>query len=269
MDTFNAGCTKQATQWKTQRSWVLLFIGSCFFLPALLLLFISTFPGLIDWQRMSHWPSVPATLTSASLDIKRTENGNQFQAIARYRYHVGSQTYTNDRVAIVDSADSMGNFQKNLSRKLRRALNGGSMVPAYYNPSEPQDSVLNRDFRPEIILMESVIAVVVALLGGALILLGWRGEKINAAADLEREPWKGNAAWQGGPIFFSRKNWFCRYAYFYGILEFHSLVNGVDCWTVAYRRERPVRSSPGGICSNRTLLDLQVYTVRDAMAAVW
>jgi len=194
-------------QWETRRSKLLLFMGACFFLPGVAMLLMSLLPSLIDLQRTASWPSTPGTLLSASLHTQRSNDGNSnvHLAQARYQYTVNGRQYTNDRVAIEDGHDNIGSFQRDLGGKLRRDHSSNRTVPVYYDPSQPQQSLLNRDFRLELFVTKLIFATVFTLVGGALLVWGWKGNRVNTAADLENEPWSANAEWQGQPIYSGAK----------------------------------------------------------------
>ena len=107
------------------------------------ILIFSVIPSLYEWHDMKSWPQVEAQLQSAGVN----DDGDTYQAIARYSYRYQAQNYTSERVAIMGGSDNIGDFQSDLARQLELAHRMGQPVPAWVNPENPSDAVLNRDLR--------------------------------------------------------------------------------------------------------------------------
>ena len=107
------------------------------------ILIFSVIPSLYEWHDMNSWPQVDAHLQSAGVN----DDGDTYQAIARYSYRYQAQNYTSERVAIIGGSDNIGHFQQGLARHLELAHRMGQPVPAWVNPNDPGDAVLNRDLR--------------------------------------------------------------------------------------------------------------------------
>lgn len=125
--------------------WMMLLLGLPFAGVGLGTLLVSIVPNLLDWQQMKSWPQVSAQLEHAELVIDTSGTSTTFSASARYHYQYRGKPYTGERVAIMESSDNIGDFQRNLGYELEDAWRKQQPVPAWVNPVNPAEALLNRD----------------------------------------------------------------------------------------------------------------------------
>ena len=172
-------------------------------------LFLSVIPSLYEWQQMKSWPQVQAQLLDARLDT--SSDGDTFKVIAHYRYRYQMVDYTSERVAIMGGSDNIGRFQQHLAAKLTSALRDQRPVPAWVNPENPGDAVLNRDMRWNLLGFKLIFALVFGGVGIGLLVFGLRA-KTGATdhPDSSAKPWLGQQEWASHQITCKTKNniWF-------------------------------------------------------------
>ena len=111
---------------------------------------LEVLPSLRDWHQMKTWSEVSAHLQDVKLISYRssnTDDSETYEASARYTYHYNGQKYTGWRVAIITGGDNLGDFQWRMAARLKSALRNQQPVPAWVNPEQPNEAVLNRDMR--------------------------------------------------------------------------------------------------------------------------
>ncbi|WP_231602709.1 DUF3592 domain-containing protein [Neorhodopirellula pilleata] len=121
--------------------------------------------GILYWNvitcyRMSGWDEVPARLTSVNLSSRKNQKGsNSYRAEATYDYQYRGQAYSGDRVGIHTwGHDGFRGWQRNTATRLRKYQKQRQPCPCFVNPSNPAQSVLDREMRPSIMLLVTVFA---------------------------------------------------------------------------------------------------------------
>ena len=97
------------------------------------------------WQ-MRGWEPVPATVISGGY---RTSSGDSdtFEAYADYQYSWNGHRYSGDRVSISSGADNIGDYQRDMGRRLIRAQQTGEPITVYVNPEQPGESIVDPSLR--------------------------------------------------------------------------------------------------------------------------
>ena len=185
---------------RTERSYLLMLFGLPFFLVGIGFLFWSIIPTLYDSWRMQSWLSVNGHLTYADLIVSHSDDSTTYRVDARYRYDVLGRQFTNDRVGINSGGDNIGDFQQQLGRQLENSLRRGQTVPVYFDPSNPQDSVLNRELRWGLLGFKAIFVLVFGGVGAGLIFWGYRGKQSISTPDADTRPWLTRPEWRGGVI---------------------------------------------------------------------
>ena len=183
--------------------WVLALFALPFAAVGIGTLLLGVIPTLYDWGRMQGWQPVMATLESASLHISRGSKSSSYGVAARFRYEVGGQIYVADRVAIGSGSDNVGDFQEKLGRRLERSQRAGVAVPAWVNPSNPREAVLDRSLRPGLLMFKMVFVVLFGGLGAGMLYGAWRGWRNALAAQTPEalaQPWTARREWVGNSI---------------------------------------------------------------------
>ncbi|QDT71235.1 DUF3592 domain-containing protein [Lacipirellula limnantheis] len=164
------------------------------------------------YRQAQSWREAPATLLKAETKEFDGDDCTTFRATASYRYEFDGRMYVSDRVALRQSSDNVGDFQRTLGKKLQQALQRKEVVSAFVNPADPAEALLNRDFRPEMMLFDGMFALVFGAVG-----LGLTAGGFVAAYRLRREvkrsrqfpgkPWMWKEHWAQGKIRSSNHVW--------------------------------------------------------------
>ena len=99
----------------------------------------TSLPTYQSWQAAKQWQSVLGELISVE--------GHSNDTTATYVYYVDSHRYRNDRVYISRFKDNIGSYHKDMYRKLAQIRNAREPVTIWYNPQNPQKSVIDREMR--------------------------------------------------------------------------------------------------------------------------
>ena len=132
---------------KRKQNWFMLLFALPFAGVGIGVLVFGVIPNLYEWQQMKSWPQVEARVLDAGLHTSRGDDSDTYRAYARYTYRYQMQDYTSERVAIMGGSDNIGDFQSDLARQLELAHRMEQPVPAWVNPNDPGDAVLNRELR--------------------------------------------------------------------------------------------------------------------------
>ncbi len=153
-------------------------------------------PNLYEWQQMKHWPQVEARLLDAGLHTSRGDDNDTYKAYARYSYRYQMLDYTGERVAIMGGSDNIGRFQQDLARQLELAHRMGQPVPAWVNPNDPNDAVLNRDMRWSMLGFKMIFVLVFGGVGIGLMIFTLKA-KVGATdhPDSSSKPWLAQQEW--------------------------------------------------------------------------
>ncbi|MEN0037417.1 MAG: DUF3592 domain-containing protein [Cellvibrio sp.] len=186
---------------KLKGRWFGILFGLPFAGVALAMLVLSIIPSLVEWQQMKSWPRVEAKLIETKLIRNQGDDSYTYQATASYRYRYQAQEYIGNRVAINSGADNIGDFHYELVRKLEAALERGRSVPAWVNPDNPADAVLNRDLRWSLLGFKLIFAAVFGLVGFGLIVWMFvaRNPETNHP-DSSEKPWLGRTEWASARV---------------------------------------------------------------------
>ena len=121
--------------------------------------------NLFTWLNMRHWEEVPAQITSAELDHVHGDDGTTYRALATYKYEYKGQSFTGNRVGIHNwGSDNLGRWQRDTAQRLKQLRQRGDVHLCFVNPQNPEESVLDRNLRPPIMLMETLIAGLLGLI---------------------------------------------------------------------------------------------------------
>jgi hypothetical protein len=145
-------------------------------------------PDVELWLRARHFVAVPATLLEVDLDTHHRRNrGTTERVRTRYRYVFGERAYEGTRVAISEAPDNIGDFQRELHQRLRRAQQSGESVEAWVDPTAPGDALLHRDLRWGLLALKVLFASAFAGIGGLFVRAAF-GSAQEPALELDAEP---------------------------------------------------------------------------------
>lgn len=151
---------------------------------------------------MATWPEVPATIQAVE---SHSSGKSSRETKATYSYVIAGRNYTGHRVSLHSGSDNIGSFQTHVYDELQQHQSSGEPFRCYVNPQNPDDAILYRQPRWEMISFYGGFMLVFGGVGFGLLisaLIGWRREKQSKAAQAVRpqEPWLWNPTWTGGVI---------------------------------------------------------------------
>lgn len=196
---------------KLKTNWLLLLFALPFAGVGVGLLLFSVIPNLYQWQQMKTWPQVQAQLQEAGLSVNRGDDSDSYEAYARYSYRYQMLDYTSERVAIMGGSDNIGDFQQQLGAQLSYAFQNQQPVPAWVNPDDPTDAVLNRELRWSMLGFKLLFVLVFG--GVGIGLMAWALLAHTGATDHPEstsKPWLGQREWASSEITCNGKSglWF-------------------------------------------------------------
>jgi hypothetical protein len=184
---------------KRIRSWFLAIFGLPFFAVGAYFLY-TTAASFNDATQMASWLQTQGSLISAELSHHRSDDTTTYKANASYRYQVDGIEYSGDRVAIQGGSDNIGDFQKQLGRQLVKLHRNQQPVTVYYDPSDPNRAVLNRDLRWGMIGFNAIFIIVFGGAGLGLIIFGLRGKLVIDTPEAKEKPWLARPEWADNRI---------------------------------------------------------------------
>lgn len=145
----------------------------------LVMLFLLPFLGVALWmgfmafqsvnrvEAARSWNEAKAEITSCVLHRHRgSKGGYSYRVDAQYTYTVDSKKYNSSKVSFYFGSDNIGRFHQNTFHKLDTARLSKKSFPCWVNPANPEEVVLIRDLRPEMIGFQLIF---VFAFGGAAI----------------------------------------------------------------------------------------------------
>lgn len=153
---------------------------------------------------MLKWEEVPVRILSASLQVQRGDS-TTYRVSAHYAYRFAGREYTGKRVGLHGGSDNLGDWQNEVYRELRIYRDSGQDFPGYVNPDAPQESILYRQARWEMLGLYAVFALVFGGVGYGMIALGVAGRKRQRRVEeLETrypmQPWRHREDWAEGEV---------------------------------------------------------------------
>ena len=191
--------------------------------------------GLWAYREAQSWAATPATLLRAGLKEVDGDDCTTFRATARYRYEFGGKAYVSDRVALRKSSDNIGNFQRERGKELQKKFRNKEAVTAYVNPANPAEAILFRDLRPEMMVFDSMFALMFGgagfgLIAGSLIAARKLRREAKRSQQFPNEPWRWKSQWRQEIIYSNNHVWLALLAaaFWNGIVWTMSILIALD-----------------------------------------
>jgi len=123
-----------------------------------------------DSMAMSNWAERPATVLQAG--------GSSNKATVEFLYDYQGTAYQSTKLRRRNgSSDNIGPFHKNWRKRLLRLQKNGDSIPCYVNPDKPDEAVLYRGIRWEMVAFKSVFLSVFGGFGFLMPLFALRQSK--------------------------------------------------------------------------------------------
>lgn len=182
-----------------------LVFGGIFAAVGLGFLVLQIIPSLLESQKMRNWVATEARVISAKLHENRSEDSTTYRVEGRYRYEWQGRQYTGNRIGIHGGSDNIGSYHSKQYAKLQTALSAGKPIVVYVNPEAPNEAIVDRNVRMEMLMFGSLFVVCFGGIGVAIIWWGWRYKAPIKNVETAAKPWLAKHEWQGGPIYSSAK----------------------------------------------------------------
>jgi len=150
------------------------------------------------------WERSEAHIVALSYDHISTSHGSAYRTRGRYEYQWKGQSYSSSQLFFTTSSDNLG-FYKKKYREWLRAKNQSAALPVWVNPDNPQQAVLYRGVRLDLLGAKFLIVGLSGILGTAILaasLLFYRERKRYAALSQQypNQPWMWRDDWQTQPL---------------------------------------------------------------------
>ena len=187
----------------------------------------------IDAWQMRSWQPVSATVISAGYRTNSGDDSDTYEAYAGYQYSWHGQRYSGDRVSLSSGGDNIGDYQRDMGRRLSNAQLNGEPITVYVNPEQPGESIIDRSIRWGLTGFKSIFLLVFGGVGFGLLYAVIRAPKEKDTSDPQYsgKPWLLNDDWQTGTLRSNSK------ASMWGAWAFAALWNLISAPTpfIAYR----------------------------------
>lgn len=165
------------------------------------ILLFSVIPHIYEWQQMKFWHQVEARLQHVQLVRKRGDKSYTYRTEARYSYIYEGREYQNDRAALMEAADNIGDFQQQLAARLEAAWRAGRPVTAWVNPKNPAEAVLNREMRWSMLGFKLVFILLFGIIGFGMLIWGLVSKPGQTNhPESAQKPWLGRRDWADNRI---------------------------------------------------------------------
>ena len=191
--------------------------------------------NMIIWASMQTWEEVPAIIQSAELEVHHGDDSTTYNVKASYRYEWDGHSYRGDRVAINTSNDNIGNFYERVHQELEQYEGTDQPFRCYVNPKNPEESVLYRNLRVELLGFMMIFALAFGGAGFGLLAAGVYGVKVSRENDALKqqypeEPWRWKKEWNAGVIHSHGKAKMIGllvFAFFWNVISFPIVIIGL------------------------------------------
>ncbi len=134
--------------------WFFIMLWSFFLVLGIIYFSLIVLPRLYLGYQVQSWKTTTATLINVKLHTQKT--GKLLHPIYKthatvvYSYLVHENKYIGNRVSLFSYHDNANGFQDELAYNLKNKFQNKQSVIVYYNQSNPNESMLNRDIQSAI-----------------------------------------------------------------------------------------------------------------------
>ena len=172
---------------------------------------------LMRADAMRTWRETPARVVTCELCESRSSKGGlSYRAKATYQYEISGVRHTCDRVSLYSGSDNIGDFQHRTYAEVKRCLDRKEPLPCWVNPRNPDDAILIRKLRPEMLIFMQIFVLTFGGVGLGLVLTGFttllqpaapsdasvgqgqirmRGASVHRVAGILALVWNGYVGW--------------------------------------------------------------------------
>lgn len=184
-----------------------MLFGLPFILAGVAVGFFFYLPMIGGWWEAREWVEAPCWIETAELKKSYSgKGGPTYEVLARYRYDFDRRAYRGEKVGIFGGSDNMGSFQQEAFQQLESARRSGGQFRCFVNPSRPDQALLFRDLRWQLLLLISIFPTTFPLAGCLVSIGGWRQSRRAAKIAQHRvqhpeAPWLWRPEWVGERVY--------------------------------------------------------------------
>ncbi len=198
-----------------------------------------------DAVRMRDWETAQATILEA--EYKELPDASGPQVFAKYRYRYNGVEYEGTRVDVANNPEHFGDLQKQMADQLQQHVNDKTPGTAYVNPSDPAESVLDREFYPSVFAFRLGFFLILVIVGGLLVagsahVRRRQSEQVRVQEAHPNQPWMWRADWAAGVIRSSRYRYASVAAWIFAV--YLLVILPVSLWII-HQRGNDILSVPG------------------------
>lgn len=119
---------------------------------------------LLKHSAAQAWPQTACKIVSSTVKVSRDSDGTTYRPEIKYQYTVAGKPYESERVSFLKFT---GSSNRRSADETVRRYRAGAMTNCFYNPDQPDESTLEREFTHWIWLM--LFPAVFVLVGGGML----------------------------------------------------------------------------------------------------
>ncbi|GIW97163.1 MAG: hypothetical protein KatS3mg111_0496 [Pirellulaceae bacterium] len=120
---------------------LLIAFGSLFFLAGTVAFWFTFIVPLRQTLAARSWAAAPCTVVAVEIETHRSDDGTTYSPKITYEYTVAGETYRSDRRRFLEVSSS-----RSWAQEVLKEFPVGSETVCYYDPEQPSEAVLQRDF---------------------------------------------------------------------------------------------------------------------------
>ena len=180
---------KYKSDLKFVKSLTINFIALASILGALFC-YLHLYLPLSNVQKSAAWESVPATVVSSEIGVKKRDSSSfnkhdlsvYYSIKITYQYEYNDKTYIGDRYDFFRSKDQYSTFGKTQMQEIIKRYPQGKKIFCWINPQNPEDTVISRDINYTTVLLEAFLFIGIPCLVISLVIRKYK--KIITKGDL-------------------------------------------------------------------------------------
>lgn len=184
IDEIDNNIEKYKSDLKFVKSLTISFIALASILGALFC-YLHLYLPLSNVQKSAAWESVPATVVSSEIGVKKRDSSSfnkhdlsvYYSIKITYQYEYNGKTYFGDRYDFFRSKDQYSTFGKTQMQEITKQYPRGKKFFCWINPQNPGEAVISRDIHYISLLLSALVTICVPGLAIFLVLGKYKNAK--------------------------------------------------------------------------------------------
>lgn len=159
---------------------------------------------------MRFWEKTDARILHVKQIVMQDSDAASYGIDGKYEYTFNGKIYYGSRISLHGDGDNISDYQKEKCRFLADRLKKNMPVDCYVNPRKPEEAILFRELRPQLVILKS--GVVLAFTGGGLLMMFSsfslkKRRKIRSAEDIVTPDRTSQTFFSAGIILWNLISW--------------------------------------------------------------